>query len=583
MGLWHLIGRAIDLYLRILWKLPFTNWFYDIATEFMTEHRGWFVIFFVLPFSLLFDVYFTIRAKIVMMFYSAPALHEERVKDIQKQIKAWKDSGATNRLCTARGGWQSISPGYRTYKAVSHQISVNLYDILEYIEEDPRADGNATIRVEPMVNMGQISHFLVPKGKTLPVLPEMDDLTVGGLMMGVGIETSSHKYGLFNDAVIEAEVVLADGSVVKCSHTQNRDLFDALPWSYGTLGFLVSLTVRLVPCKQFIRIEYHPFTNQKASQKALEEYSEGKGRDGKGLPDFVEALAYSKNSMVVMPAWMVDAKDVKSSQLNRISRWYKPWFYKHVESYLLKKPTQVVTEYIPLRDYYHRHTKSIFWELEQIIPVGNHPLFRLLLGWAVPPKVSFLKLTQTKAVQKLYETQHVIQDMLVPLADMPEAIDVFEQHYKVYPLWICPYRAYDYSEHDGKKEVIPHRCFLRKPQANAEDEYFQRTTRKGALKWEMYVDIGAYGVPKDCLDKKPFDIVKVSRTVERYVASARGFQMLYADSYMNEDEFRSMFAHDHYDAMKKKFDPNGAFPQVYEKVCKKGAALWVNKESKKSQ
>jgi hypothetical protein len=86
----------------------------------------------------------------------------------------------------------------------------------------------------------------------------MDDLTVGGLMMGVGIETSSHKYGLFNDAVVEAEVVLADGSVVKCSHTENRDLFDALPWSYGTLGFLVSLTIRLVPCKAFVRIEYHP-------------------------------------------------------------------------------------------------------------------------------------------------------------------------------------------------------------------------------------------------------------------------------------------------------------------------------------
>ena len=25
-----------------------------------------------------------------------------------------------------------------------------------------------------------------------------------------------------------------------------------------------------------------------------------------------------------------------------------------------------VTEFLPLRDYYHRHTKSIFWELEQV-------------------------------------------------------------------------------------------------------------------------------------------------------------------------------------------------------------------------
>jgi hypothetical protein len=27
--------------------------------------------------------------------------------------------------------------------------------------------------------------------------PELDDLTVGGLVMGTGIETSSHNYGLF--------------------------------------------------------------------------------------------------------------------------------------------------------------------------------------------------------------------------------------------------------------------------------------------------------------------------------------------------------------------------------------------------
>lgn len=32
-----------------------------------------------------------------------------------------------------------------------------------------------------------------------------------------------------------------------------------------------------------------------------------------------------------------------------------------------------VTEYIPLRDYYHRHSKSIFWELEvRYILLNDH-------------------------------------------------------------------------------------------------------------------------------------------------------------------------------------------------------------------
>ena len=39
----------------------------------------------------------------------------------------------------------------------------------------------------------------------------------GGLINGVGIETSSHKFGLFQHCCVEYEVVLADGSVTTCS------------------------------------------------------------------------------------------------------------------------------------------------------------------------------------------------------------------------------------------------------------------------------------------------------------------------------------------------------------------------------
>ena len=35
--------------------------------------------------------------------------------------------------------------------------------------------------------------------------------------MGVGIETSSHKYGLIQHILESVELVVADGSLVKCS------------------------------------------------------------------------------------------------------------------------------------------------------------------------------------------------------------------------------------------------------------------------------------------------------------------------------------------------------------------------------
>lgn len=63
----------------------------------------------------------------------------------------------------------------------------------------------------------------------------------------------------------------------------------------------------------------------------------------------------------VAPLWP-DHNALLSFQLNSIGSYYKPWFFKHVENYL--KTNREGLEYIPLRHYYHRHTRSIFWELQ---------------------------------------------------------------------------------------------------------------------------------------------------------------------------------------------------------------------------
>lgn len=64
---------------------------------------------------------------------------------------------------------------------------------------------------------------------------------------------------------------------------------------------------------------------------------------------------------LVAPLWP-DHNALLSFQLNSIGSYYKPWFFKHVENYL--KTNREGLEYIPLRHYYHRHTRSIFWELQ---------------------------------------------------------------------------------------------------------------------------------------------------------------------------------------------------------------------------
>ena len=121
--------------------------------------------------------------------------------------------------------------------------------------------------------MGQVTRSLIPLGYTLPIVPELDDLTVGGMINGCGVESSGRKYGLFQHICISFEVVTANGDLIIASkekNTENQPLFFGIPWSHGTLGFLVAATIRIIPCKPFIRLTYYPCKNQKVSPKNME-------------------------------------------------------------------------------------------------------------------------------------------------------------------------------------------------------------------------------------------------------------------------------------------------------------------------
>ncbi|KAM9809443.1 uncharacterized protein ACBT44_012686 [Syngnathus typhle] len=54
---------------------------------------------------------------------------------------------------------------------------------------------------------------------------------------------------------------------------------------------------------------------------------------------------------------------------------------------------------------------------------------------------------------------------------------------------------------------------------------------------ELYVDIGAYGEPK----VKHFEATASTRRLEKFVQDVHGFQMVYADVYLDRDEFCEMF------------------------------------------
>jgi len=520
------------------------KWDLESLTEHIIVHYRWIFVMFLLPVSLCYDIYHFVRSYVVFQMNSAPSQHVEKVKSVQKQVQEWNDAGSMQPMCTARPGWQTISPQNMDYKKRMYQVSINLVDIVK-IDTEKR-----TVKCEPLVTMGQLSRALNNLGWTIPILPELDDLTVGGLVMGTGIETSSHKYGLFQHICKSFELVMADSSVTYCSEEENSDLFHAVPWSYGTLGFLVAAEIEIIPCKRFIKLDYYPTYSLEETIKTFE-----REVNKRTCNEFVECLVYSKSKAVVMTGNFTDSAN--PGMLNEIGIWHKPWFFKHVEEKL--ECNGLSTEFIPIRDYYHRHSRSIFWEIQDIIPFGNNVLFRYLFGWLIPPKVSLLKLTQGKTLKKLYEEHHMIQDMLVPISQLKGSLECFHQEVEIYPVWLCPFK-------------LPNNPGMLKTQMHKGENGSRENET-------MFVDVGVYGVPRN----PAFETVSTTRKIESFVRDVKGFQMMYADSYMSKEEFREMFDHTLYDEMREKYQCTKAFPDVYDKVNKaarSGVQFTVPKESK---
>jgi len=429
-------------------------------------------------------------------------------------------------MCTARSVYENMSLYAALYKKNFRKI--DLSNFIDVLEVDTK---RRVVRVEPLVSCGQLTQTLLPLGWIPAILPELDELTVGGLIMGFGIETSSHKYGLFQHICVSYELVLPDGKVVTCSETENPDLFYSIPWSHGTLGFLLSAEIRIVPAKKYAAITYEPFN----SRKLLLEKFEAVSRSDKY--DFVESLVYGPESGVLMTGVLTD--NAESSKIHKLGKWYGPWFYKHVETFF-KKGTSI--EYIPLRDYYHRHTRSLFWAMEDIIYFGNHPLFRLLLGWFLPIKITFMKLITSDRLHDLQIRTHIFEDFLVPISELNNTLDVQHDLVGFYPLWLCPCKILTTPKRGLVNPVT--------------DD-------------ELYVDVGIYGMaPIARRDKgKHFDYLSCHKKLEKFIREVGGFQALYAQTYQTREEFENMFDHRLYYKTRKAYGCE-SLPIVYDKISR---------------
>jgi FAD/FMN-containing dehydrogenase len=103
-----------------------------------------------------------------------------------------------------------------------------------------------TVRVEPGVTLGELDAATQEHGLALPV--GINSTTgIAGLTLGGGFGWLSRKNGMTIDNLIAADVVTANGDLVRASAEDHPDLFWALRGGGGNFGVVTSFEFQLAP------------------------------------------------------------------------------------------------------------------------------------------------------------------------------------------------------------------------------------------------------------------------------------------------------------------------------------------------
>jgi FAD/FMN-containing dehydrogenase len=161
-----------------------------------------------------------------------------RCADVADVIAA-VNFGRDNKLPIAIRGGGHNGPGLAS---VDDGLVVDL-STMKGVRVDPK---QKTVRVGPGCTTGDVDHATQAFGQAVP-FGVVSTTGVAGLTLSGGHGYLTRQYGLAADNLLEADLVLGDGSFVTASETENADLLWALRGGGGNFGVVTSFLFRTHP------------------------------------------------------------------------------------------------------------------------------------------------------------------------------------------------------------------------------------------------------------------------------------------------------------------------------------------------
>jgi FAD/FMN-containing dehydrogenase len=383
------------------------------------------------------------------------------------------------------------------------------------------------VEAEGMVSYEALTAACLARGVMPAVVPQLKTITLGGALAGVGIESSSHRYGLVHDTVLEFDVLLGDGRVLTCRRdNEHAELFHGFPNSYGTLGYALRVKARAVPVRPYVHLQHLHFSS------AEEYFSElGKRLDARDA-DFVDGTVFSPDELFITLARFTDEAPYTSDYT------YENIYYRSI--------AQKREDYLSIHDYIWRWDTDWFWCSKNVF-AQNWFFRKFVFGKNRLGSRHYTRIMRwnsrvgaTKRLERLLglHAESVIQDVDIPLARAAEFLDFYKKNIALWPQWICPIGA---ATHGAGFTLYP-------------------------MRNDWYVNFGFWDVKRT---REAHVAGHFNRLIEEKVTELGGIKSLYSDSYFPREEFERLYGGAAYRSLKAKYDPGDAFPGLYEKCVLK--------------
>jgi FAD/FMN-containing dehydrogenase len=465
--------------------------------------------------------------------------HAEKREALAAAIKA---AGGAVRL------GKTTSNLFRTRKD-GKQAAVQSLDVRAFNQVLSVNPDGLTMDVEGMTPYetavaGALAHGCLPA-----VVPELKTITIGGALTGVGIESSSFRYGFVHETVAEMDILLPDGRIVLARPDNgHRDLFFGFANSYGTLGYVIRARIRLVRAKRFVELRHRKFASADlflaemkrlcdASRFALGRTpSDQRFSPDDGPWDFIEGSVFSSTVHVLTTGRFVDNAPY-AGDYTHMRPFYQSLLHRE-------------TDFLTASDYIWRWDTDWFWCSQRMGLKGFWA--RLLLGrwmlgsrnlwkvfnWYRRHDVAKKLAPYVKSIRESQTWEPVIQDVEVPADRGAEFLEFFHREIGIKPVWVCP---------------------VQKPDPEAKFDLYEMDPDT------LYLNFGFW----DSVESKvQMPKGHYNRMIEVKVAELGGRKSLYSESFYPEDEFWRTYNGFAYKRLKEQYDPEDRLLNLYQKTVR---------------